>query len=304
MKNLYGMPYMGSKTKIALDILKQLPKGERFVDLFGGGFAMSHAAVLSGRYNSVLYNDFNTLLVRLIRDAISGKYNYNNFKPEFVTREMFENLKDVDGYVKYIWSFGNKGDGYLYGKEIEPYKQAAHNFIVFGKWNNLLNDIVPRAYNYVTSNAIPQRRLQFCQYAKKMSDRRAHHELQHLEQLERLQRLQQLQRLEQLERLQRLQQLQRLEQLEITNIDYKQYQHKDGDIVYLDPPYESTAEYGQSFDHKAFYDWVYTRPYQVWFSSYKISDNRFKMVWAKRLRGTLGGAKNDSINFECLYTNK
>lgn len=35
----YGMPYMGSKSKIALDIIKKLPSGKRLVDLFGGGGA-------------------------------------------------------------------------------------------------------------------------------------------------------------------------------------------------------------------------------------------------------------------------
>ena len=34
----YGIPYMGSKDKIADDILSVLPRGKRFVDLFGGGF--------------------------------------------------------------------------------------------------------------------------------------------------------------------------------------------------------------------------------------------------------------------------
>ena len=49
----YGIPYMGSKDKIADDILSVLPGGKRFVDLFGGGFAMSHAALLSGKYEQV-----------------------------------------------------------------------------------------------------------------------------------------------------------------------------------------------------------------------------------------------------------
>jgi site-specific DNA-adenine methylase len=34
---LFGIPYMGSKTKIAPALLRHLPNGERFVDLFGGG---------------------------------------------------------------------------------------------------------------------------------------------------------------------------------------------------------------------------------------------------------------------------
>ena len=35
----YGIPYMGSKDKIADSLMKVLPNGRRFVDLFGGGFA-------------------------------------------------------------------------------------------------------------------------------------------------------------------------------------------------------------------------------------------------------------------------
>ena len=67
---LYGIPYMGSKTKIAPIILKYLPKGKRFVDLFGGGFAMSHCAFLSHRYDQVLYNDYNPLVVDLIKRGL------------------------------------------------------------------------------------------------------------------------------------------------------------------------------------------------------------------------------------------
>ena len=62
----YGIPYMGSKDKIADDILSVLPRGKRFVDLFGGGFAMSHAALLSGKYEQVFYNEINPLLPQYV----------------------------------------------------------------------------------------------------------------------------------------------------------------------------------------------------------------------------------------------
>ena len=101
---LYGIPYQGSKTKIAPNIINILPKGNRFVDLFGGGFAMSHCARLSKKYNVVLYNELNPELPPLIKDALLGKYNYNKFKPEFITREKFSEGKENDGYIKYIWS--------------------------------------------------------------------------------------------------------------------------------------------------------------------------------------------------------
>ena len=85
----YGIPYQGSKSSIADSIITFLPKGERFVDLFGGGFAMTDCAMRSGKYESFLYNELNPLLPELIKKAINGDYNYIKFKPEFVSREEF-----------------------------------------------------------------------------------------------------------------------------------------------------------------------------------------------------------------------
>ena len=62
----YGLPYMGSKDKIADELLEQMPAGKRLVDLFGGGFTMSHAALLSGKYEQVFYSELNPLLPQLI----------------------------------------------------------------------------------------------------------------------------------------------------------------------------------------------------------------------------------------------
>jgi site-specific DNA-adenine methylase len=45
MKNkFYGLPYMGSKNFIAEEIINILPTAKYFVDLFGGGGALSHCA--------------------------------------------------------------------------------------------------------------------------------------------------------------------------------------------------------------------------------------------------------------------
>ena len=298
-KDLYGIPYMGSKTKMARTIHKILPSGERFVDLFGGGFAMSHSALLlPDKYNKVLYNDYNTLLVKLIDRALHGEYSYKIFKPEFITREKFEELKDVDGYVKYIWSFGNSGKNYLFAKDAEALKHMAHDLIVFGHKSNELEKICPGINDAIKSKDIHSRRMDFCAFVKMRKNRFDQEQLQQLEQLNRLEQLERLQRLQQLE------QLNRLQQLELANMNYLDYEYKDGDIVYCDPPYEGTANYGESFNFKEFYDWAYSRPYQVWFSSYRISDKRFKLVYAKRIRGTLAGSDKAVENYEMIYTNK
>ena len=284
---LFGIPYMGSKSAIAIDIIKKLPSGNRFVDLFGGGFSMTHCAMLSGKYNTVYYNEYNHLIPPLIEKAINGEYNYNVFKPEFITREKFNELKDKDGYVKYIWSFSNKGTNYLFSKEIEQGKKALHNFVVFGTKDDFIKTNMNDIDKYITPNItdIQKRRLLLKKYFRLKFNKRCD--------------------LQQLERLQQLQQLQQLERLELNCGSYEEYIHQDGDVVYCDPPYEGTADYNEKvFNFKKFYDWVDTRPYPVYFSSYNnISDKRFSMVWACGKVSLMGGASNVK-KYECLYCNK
>lgn len=50
---------MGSKNKIAKDIIEVLPSGERLVDLFAGGCAITHCGMLSGKWKEFLANDIN-----------------------------------------------------------------------------------------------------------------------------------------------------------------------------------------------------------------------------------------------------
>lgn len=53
----YGMPYCGSKSRIAMDVIAILPKARVLVDLFAGGCAITHAALMSGRYDCIIAND-------------------------------------------------------------------------------------------------------------------------------------------------------------------------------------------------------------------------------------------------------
>lgn len=293
----YGIPYMGSKSGIALNIIKFLPSGERLVDLFGGGFAITHCAMLSKKWKRFLYNDFNPLVVELVKKAYNGDYNYNKFKPKFITHEEFYEKKETDGYIKYVWSFSNQGRSYLFGKDIVPIKHYAHDLVIFGYCDPKLEEMFQGISRAVTGETPNARRLQLKQWVKKQKNKRI--DIQQLQQLQQLERLERLEQLEQLQRLERLQ-----KPIEFTNKSYAEYEYQQGDIVYLDPPYENTTKYSGGFNHQEFYDWVFTRPYQVWFSSYKISDKRFKMVWAKMKRSLANGTKTTSYNFECIYTNK
>ena len=127
----YGLPYKGSKNKLAERIVRFLPKRDNLVDLFCGGCAVSHAALLMGKYKHIHINDLNWMCPTLFIDALNGKYNDDT---RWISREDFFRLRDTDPYVAVVWSFGNNLRSYLYSQEIEPLKRAIHYAIFFSDY--------------------------------------------------------------------------------------------------------------------------------------------------------------------------
>lgn len=408
-----GFGYQGSKGRIALDLLRVLPEGERFCDLFGGGFSMSHAAIYSHKYKSVLYNELKQKVADLVKDGIRGRFNYKAFRPEWISYEQFQKLKDTDGFVSYMYSFGADGDTYfcealgeetmkaghaycvdripvnfpgiyipVIGETIEKRRemlrrQAAHQFekkwkhefradfqrfkestgsvdkfvytreetLKFTKWLRA-QGVTPGEINkatgtfmgghYLTQGAqpeipttemwekirknpkikkIPAEIQELLSRSRSMNGNRKTAEevlnkirgnglrnFDTLTVLYRLLRLQDMEHLKRIARIQNLEGLDKIKPIEITVGSYEKYTHRPGDVVYLDPPYEGTKGYGVNFNHKEFYDWCAGLPFPVYFSSYKISDDRFRLTYARSLNGTFG--PNDKYNFECVYSNK
>lgn len=270
LESHYGVPYQGNKSRIADIIISILPAGKRLVDLFGGGGAITHCALLSNKWESFLYNDLNPMITGLFMDAVNGKYHDEH---RVITREEFNNLKDSDAYVKYIWSFGNAGDAYLWGKDIE--------------------DIKVTACHALMDETLKDRRLAYIHFVKDIKSK-------HIESLNRLQSIEHLQALTQLEALQRL---------EASNMDYHEYKYQDGDVVYCDVPYEKLGkkgcdDYGVDFDSLGFYEWVKAQPYQIFFSSYEISDDSFYKKKVKAIMSLMGAHTNGSFVNEYIYSNK
>ena len=53
----YGLPYQGSKNRIAKRLVEALPAAPVLYDVFCGGCAVTHAAMLSGKYQHFVVND-------------------------------------------------------------------------------------------------------------------------------------------------------------------------------------------------------------------------------------------------------
>ena len=139
----YGLPYMGSKNSIAKNLIKQLPRRDNFYDLFCGGGAIAHRAALSGKYKHIYCNDL-TGAVEYVERALRGEYDN---RLEWVDREYFNKNKNNDIFLRFMWSFGNNGQNYMYGKHIEPFKKRLH-FAYIENDNSLLKE-------FYSANDIP-----------------------------------------------------------------------------------------------------------------------------------------------------
>lgn len=127
MSRKYGLPYQGSKSKLADRIVALLPPATHLYDVFAGGCAVTHAALEPGKFQHVHANDI-TDSVKLFEDALDG--DIGKYEPErFRSREDFFAERESNPFVRLVYSFGNNQRTYLYGREIEPYKKAVHEML-------------------------------------------------------------------------------------------------------------------------------------------------------------------------------
>lgn len=137
----FGLPYTGSKSRIAPWLMEMLPNCESFVDVFAGGCAVSHAAILSGKAKMITLNDIQGDVVQLFIDALHG--NLQKYNPyQWIDRTTFFEQKDTNPFIRLVYSFGNNGKSYLYSQGIEEYKHAVHLALTEDDWN-LFNDLCP-----------------------------------------------------------------------------------------------------------------------------------------------------------------
>ena len=365
-KKSWGLPYIGSKNVIAKDIVNALPEGERLVDLFAGGCAISDYALKNtNKFSRYLVNDLNGWSPQTYLKALSGGFNDEE---RWISRQDFFRLKDTDQYVNLCFSFGNNLKTYMYGPEIEPYKRALHYIIFwedYGPMEELCPQVVDIINQYCNGKDRKGRRLasgravadhikqkgsveywrsnpMFRAVKAKWSPERrgmkglelglntvkdiapqpmlpslerlkSLESLESLECLERLKSLECLERLERLQSLECLQSLQCLERLqsisnefsliETTNMSYSDYEYRDGDVVYCDPPYRGTRDYGIQFDSDKFWDWVRTRVHPVYVSEYQAPED-FVSIWSKEKRVLLSRESLTAPRVEHLFVHK
>ncbi len=315
----YGLPYKGSKNGIAEWVVKHLPKAAHFYDLFAGGCAITHAALLSGKYETYTASDITDSAV-LFGDAIAGKYRNET---RWISREDFFRLKDTDPYVRNCWSFGNDQKSYMYSKEIEPWKKALHYGLLLNDWSQfekLCPEVATKGKESASKAATVKERYAvvkvvikeflkrnnrkevFCSNPLYNSCRvRTVNKTRPLGAIDTSRLLQSLERLQSLESLERLKRLERLQRLEILQGDYQAVDIKPHSVIYCDIPYQGATGYLGAFDHERFFDWCGRQQELVMVSEYSMPKDRFLCVAAKEKRVHYSATNNNGRKIERLF---
>lgn len=274
----YGIPYRGSKSRIAADIVEHLPSGAALYDLFAGGCAVTHAAMIAGRWDRYVVNDIQGDMPELFVDAIHGKYRHMS---RWISREDFERLKYTDAFVRCCWSFGNDTKTYLYGREIEPYKRALHYAVVFDDFGPL-GELCPEvcgACRWVLSD-IDDRSKRRVAIGRAITSWLREHGTREIIMNNPLYKSCRREK-GRVQSLESLESLERLERLERYAADYREIPITKDAIVYCDPPYKSANGYCTgAFDHDAFYEWARNADFPVYVSEYSMPDD-FERIWAQ-----------------------
>lgn len=302
-KRNYGIPYMGSKNRIAKQIIDFLPSGETLVDLFGGGGAITDCASESGKWSNIIYNELDVLPYTCFLKALNGEYEN---KTRWISRDDFFKLKDTDEYVACCFSFGNNFRDYMYNEKIEPYKRAYHYAIVlndFGPLSELFDeetvDMLKKSVEGETDKK--QRRLKFTRalgnyiigLSKEAEVRKTVQIIngkfpgQSLQSQERNERLNQMHH-------------EQVDNITFFNDDYRNVELPANAIIYCDIPYKQTQKYNTStsFDYDAFYDWCIEKKkqgYQVFISEYSMPEDRFECVFEMSKITTLAATKSSRV---------
>lgn len=305
MARHYGIPYMGSKQKlvdkIVPFILARHPDTTDFYDLFGGGGSVALYAVRKYPDINVHYNELSSSISALMQHLKDG----GDIPFDFYTKAEFEKYRYGSdwkaGILQVCWTFGNNGKHYLYALGIQDFKKEIAQLAITGKADiafieKFANEFILKTYGKTvdTKLFINTKRYQTT-YQRRIVIQR------------QIPLIGQLQHIARLERLVQIQNMPGISDLKISTAGYDEVPITGKrPILYCDPPYENATEYNEGgFDSKKFYDWVMSREYPVYVSSYKISDERLKLVKAINTRSLLAAAFTEGsvYNYENVYWN-
>ena len=220
----YGLPYKGSKNKIAKRLIEFIPRTENFVDMMCGGASVSQYIKEHRPETNVHLNDVDEQLIEFLR-LIDGN-GWHGIE-HFIPREEFARLKDSRFDVSVCFSFGNDRKTYLYSWNKE--------FLMWRLEDRLIKDGLPESYERFLKekNKYPDVDVKYMRAVQRISS------------------------------IFRFQERMNGKFASISCGTYFDYRFSDGmtpdnTVVYCDIPYRDTEsrQYSERFHHERFYWWV------------------------------------------------
>lgn len=126
-----GVPYQGSKSRIAKKIVERLSRGGRFVDLFSGGGAVTHAAMLSGKYGRYRMNDLDGVGQDLFLQGVRGEWK--DYDRTSMTPEEFAQIKGTPEALP--WSHNAYGTNLVKNDSISVVSPTSLMHVMYGAVN-------------------------------------------------------------------------------------------------------------------------------------------------------------------------
>lgn len=101
-----------------------------------------------------------------------------------------------------------------------------------------------------------------------------------------------------------LKQIQKIKSITFLNLNYVDLEIPENSIIYCDPPYNNTTNYGKiKFDHKIFWEWCKEKTlegHQVFVSEYSAPSN-WECVWQKKVNNSLTKKTGSKKGIEKLF---
>lgn len=305
----YGLPYMGSKSKIVKHIVPLFPPADNFVDLFAGGGAVTHYAMTTTKYKHFIFNDINPLMPKAFEMALNGEFEKEK---RWISREEFFRLRDTDPYAAICFSFGNNLSTYMYGKDIEPIKEAYHYALFFGDYSlakeRMSIDLTPL-------EKCPTIKGKYAMLKRivKTTPISVETRLQNLERLQKGAMVRvECENAEQRSRCcnigtqcKREPKTPLSDVIEFYNTDYQAVPIPDNSVIYCDIPYYSTEKYQRhkkmEFDYERFYDWAYSQTHPIFISEYFMPEDRFRCIAEIKRTDTFSASNNSKKVAEKIF---
>ena len=329
----YGLPYMGSKSKIVKHIVPLFPSTDNFVDLFAGGGAVTHYAMTTAKYKHFVFNDINPLMPKAFEMSLNGEFENEK---RWISRDEFFRLRDTDPYVAICFSFGNNLSNYMYNEEIEPIKEAYHYALFFGDYS-LAKERMGIDLTPLEKCATIKEKYAMLKRIVKTTPLSVETRLQSMERQGRICRIwnaskealvfpksggnatvhsyhptlkSKMQREEAAAVISEhnekgSRKLPLSDVIEFYNTDYQAVPIPDNSVIYCDIPYADTSKYQRhkktEFNYERFYDWAYRQTQPIFISEYWMPEDRFVCIAEIKRKETFSPNNNSKKVAEKIF---